>query len=154
MTGLHYFVISAWHKQKLRIQKHSRKSLTWKPTSRCWKRALRNFKRHCKVWSRDFQSFAVWGFCWKPGYQILLIKLSQEPISWSEQLPCSCVTAFPWTSLFYNNNNNNLHLYCANLYMNIFGCALQQYRYIKFMLKHEKLLKTTIESIKNYLKKF
>ena len=37
--------------------------------------------------------------------------------------------------------------------MNIFGCALQQYRYIKFMLKHEKLLKTTIESIKNYFKK-
>ena len=37
--------------------------------------------------------------------------------------------------------------------MNIFGCALQQYRYIKFMLKHEKLFKTTIESIKNYLKK-
>ena len=24
-----------------------------------------------------------------------------------------------------NNNNNNLHLYSANLYMNIFGCALQ-----------------------------
>ena len=37
--------------------------------------------------------------------------------------------------------------------MNIFGCALQQYRYIKFMLKHEKLLKTTTESIKNYFKK-
>ena len=24
-----------------------------------------------------------------------------------------------------NNNNNDLHLYSANLYMNIFGCALQ-----------------------------
>ena len=33
-----------------------------------------------------------------------------------------------------NNNNNNLHLYSANLYMNIFGCALQ-YCYIKVMLK-------------------
>ena len=37
----------------------------------------------------------------------------------------------------YNNNNNNLHLYSANLYMNIFGCALQ-YCYIKFMLKVSK----------------
>ena len=36
-----------------------------------------------------------------------------------------------------NNNNNNLHLYSANLYMNIFGCALQ-YCYIKFMLKVTK----------------
>ena len=34
-------------------------------------------------------------------------------------------------------NNNNLHLYSANLYMNIFGCALQ-YCYIKFMLKVTK----------------
>ena len=33
-----------------------------------------------------------------------------------------------------NNNNNNLHLYSTNLYMNIFGCALQ-YCCIKFMLK-------------------
>ena len=33
--------------------------------------------------------------------------------------------------------NNNLHLYSANLYMNIFGCALQ-YCYIKFMLKVTK----------------
>ena len=50
-----------------------------------------------------------------------------------------------------NNNNNNLHLYSTNLYMNIFGCALQ-YCCIKFMLKvtKEKLLKTTIKSIKNY----
>ena len=38
--------------------------------------------------------------------------------------------------------------------MNIFGCALQQYRYIKFMLKHEKLLKTTIEVLKIILKNF
>ena len=37
----------------------------------------------------------------------------------------------------FNNNNNNLHLYSANLYMNIFGCALQ-YCYIKFMLKVTK----------------
>ena len=36
-----------------------------------------------------------------------------------------------------NNYNNNLHLYSANLYMNIFGCALQ-YCYIKFMLKVTK----------------
>ena len=51
-----------------------------------------------------------------------------------------------------NNSNNNLHLYGANLYMNIFGCALP-YCYIKFMLKVTKtweLLKTTIKSIKNY----
>ena len=34
----------------------------------------------------------------------------------------------------YNGNNNNLHLYSANLYMNIFGCTLQ-YCYIKFLLK-------------------
>ena len=34
-------------------------------------------------------------------------------------------------------NNNNLHLYSANLYMNIFGCALQ-YCYIKVMLKVTK----------------
>ena len=33
--------------------------------------------------------------------------------------------------------NNNLHLYSTNLYMNIFGCALQ-YCYIKFMLKVTK----------------
>ena len=39
--------------------------------------------------------------------------------------------------LCVNNNNNNLHLYSANLYMNIFGCALQ-YCYIKFMLKVTK----------------
>ena len=39
--------------------------------------------------------------------------------------------------LIFNNNNNNLHLYSANLYMNIFGCALQ-YCYIKFMLKVTK----------------
>ena len=36
-----------------------------------------------------------------------------------------------------NNNNNNLHLYSTNLYMNIFGCALQ-YCCIKFMLKGTK----------------
>ena len=36
-----------------------------------------------------------------------------------------------------HNNNNNLHLYSANLYMNIFGCALQ-YCYIKFILKVTK----------------
>ena len=37
----------------------------------------------------------------------------------------------------HNNNNINLHLYSADLYMNIFGCALQ-YCYIKFMLKVTK----------------
>ena len=36
-----------------------------------------------------------------------------------------------------NNNNNNLHLYSADLYMNIFGCALQ-YCYIKFILRVTK----------------
>ena len=36
-----------------------------------------------------------------------------------------------------NNNHNNNNLYSANLYMNIFGCALQ-YCYIKFMLKVTK----------------
>ena len=45
--------------------------------------------------------------------------------------------------------NNNLHLYSANLYMNIFGCALQ-YCYIKFMLKVAKAW----ETIKNYNKKY
>ena len=34
-------------------------------------------------------------------------------------------------------NSNNSHLYSANLYMNIFGCALQ-YCYINFMLKVTK----------------
>ena len=53
------------------------------------------------------------------------------------------------------NNYNNLHLYGANLYMNIFGCALQ-YCYIEFILKVTKAwetIKTTIKSIKNYKKK-
>ena len=58
------------------------------------------------------------------------------------------------TTTTTNNNNNNLHLYSANLFMNVFGCALQ-YCYIKFMLKvtklkRRKLLKTTIKAIKNY----
>ena len=35
------------------------------------------------------------------------------------------------------NNYNNLHLYGANLYMNIFVCALQ-YCYIKFISKVTK----------------
>ena len=52
-------------------------------------------------------------------------------------------------SVHNNNNNNNLHLYSANLYMNIFGCALQ-YCYIKFILKVTKAL----ETIKNYNKKY
>ena len=55
---------------------------------------------------------------------------------------------------FNNNNNNNNNLYSANLYINIFGCALQ-YCYIKFMLKVTKaweLLKTTVKNIKNYKK--
>ena len=43
--------------------------------------------------------------------------------------------------------NNNLHLYSANFYMNIFGCPLQ-YCYIKFMLKVTKAW----ETIKNYNK--
>ena len=43
----------------------------------------------------------------------------------------------PRSNKIINNNNNNLHLYSANLYMNIFGCALQ-YCYIKFMLKVTK----------------
>ena len=36
--------------------------------------------------------------------------------------------------LTVNNDNSYLHLYSVNLYLNIFGCALQ-YCYIKFMLK-------------------
>ena len=36
--------------------------------------------------------------------------------------------------LTVNNDNSYLHLYSANLCLNIFGCALQ-YCYIKFMLK-------------------
>ena len=56
--------------------------------------------------------------------------------------------------LTVNNDNSYLHLYSANLYLNIFGCALQ-YCYIKFMLKvtklkRKKLLKTTMKAIKNY----
>ena len=38
------------------------------------------------------------------------------------------------------SNNNNLHLYSANLYLNIFGCTLQ-YCYIKFMSKVTKRTK-------------
>ena len=52
-------------------------------------------------------------------------------------------------SVHNNNNNDNLHLYSANLYMNVFGCALQ-YCYIKFMLKVTKAW----ETIKNYNKKY
>ena len=44
---------------------------------------------------------------------------------------------YQWFNNNNNNNNNNLHLYSANLYMNVFGCALQ-YCYIKFMLKVTK----------------
>ena len=47
-------------------------------------------------------------------------------------------------------NNNNLHLYSANLYMNIFGCALH-YCYIKVMLK---VTKASGETIKIYNKKY
>ena len=43
----------------------------------------------------------------------------------------------PFNNNNNNNNNNNLHLYSTNLYMNIFGCALQ-YCCIKFMLKVTK----------------
>ena len=38
------------------------------------------------------------------------------------------------------SNNNNLHLYSANLYLNIFGCTLQ-YCYIEFMSKVTKRTK-------------
>ena len=63
-----------------------------------------------------------------------------------EYLTHRASTAFPSCK---THNNNNLHLYSANLYMNIFGCALQ-YCYIKFMLKVTKAWAT----IKNYNKKY
>ena len=44
---------------------------------------------------------------------------------------------YQWFNNNNNNNNNNLHFYRVNLYMNVFGCALQ-YCYIKFMLKVTK----------------
>ena len=50
------------------------------------------------------------------------------------ELPMHLILGASEYSRINNNNNNNLHLYSANLYMNIFGCALQ-YCYIKFMIK-------------------
>ena len=43
------------------------------------------------------------------------------------------------------NNNNNLHLYSADLYMDIFSCALQYCQIKIIMLKASK-------NIRNYLK--
>ena len=67
--------------------------------------------------------------------------------------PVTATLLDAWKRLIITTcNNNNLHLYSANLYMNIFGCALQ-YCYIKFMsnvTKRTKLWKTTIQAIKNY----
>ena len=59
------------------------------------------------------------------------------------------IAVFSQSKCFRTETNNNLHLYSANLHMNILCCALQ-FCYIKFMLKVTKAWETS----KNYNKKY